>query len=393
MIPTYPHGYGTTLLTLEQVRTRHQARYHPEAWRRIEAAMVAARGLLGLREDQGLCGIGGGARTREEQAASYARDPNTFAPPDRSFHQVWTWASGATGAQAVDWVGRDGRHGEAWRWLRDHGGLYGLRTFHDVNGEPWHTQCADVPLSVQAWLNAGRPDPGVWVLPGSPPQPPSAPGWGLWPLNKAKPILAQGAIGDAVRYLQDVLRQKAGQAIAVDGQFGPATTAAVRNLQNFVRLDATGVVARPTWDVIDHLAGYVEPAPAPPPPPAPAPPAPAPQPPAPAPGTVTNVTAGLYYVQRGDSPWRAAQVCYGNGALWDGRFTQAQFATPDVQIPAPGLPGRTTVVQPGDGPWRLVGRLYPGSNVAALLPRFYALNGGEHRTLHPGDVVYMDDPR
>ena len=375
MEPTYPHGYGSTTLTLAEVRQRHRHRYHPEAWRRIEAAMVAAQGLLGLAEHEGLCGIGGGARTREEQAASYARDPNTFAPPDRSFHQVWTWASGATGAQAVDWVGRNGRHAEAWRWLRDHGGLYGLRTFHDVNGEPWHTQCVDVPLSVSAWLNAGKPDPGVWALPGGAPLP-EQPSWGLWPFNKAKPIIAQGSLGDVVRYLQDVLRVKAGQAIAVDGQFGPQTAGAVRNVQHFVGLPATGVVERTTWDVVDYLAGYVEP------PPAPAPPPTQPQP----------EDAGLYWVQRGDSPWRAAQVCYGNGALWEGRFTPEQFAKPDVHIPVPGLPGRTVTVNPGDGPWRLVGRLYPGVPVAPLLPRFYELNGGEHRTLHPGDLVFLDQP-
>lgn len=378
---TYPTGYNGAEVTLDQVRMKHRDRYHPEAWRRIEAAMVASKGLLGLAPDQGLCGIGGGARTREEQAANYARDPNTFAPPDRSFHQVWTWKSGMTGAQAVDWVGRDGRHQEAWKWLRDFGGVYGLKTFWNVNGEPWHSQCVDVPNSVSEWVKAGKPDPKVWALPGQttpPPGPPTAPNYGLWPFNRNKPTIRLGSLGDAVRYAQMVMRNHAGQQCAVDGEFGPQTEECVENVQAYLMggpKAATGVVDENTWEIFDALTGHYTPNPEPPS------------------GTLdTNV--GLYYVQRGDSPWKAAERCYGDGNMWKGNFTEAQFAKANVTIPVPNLEGRTTVVKGGDGPYALIARMWPDTNryAGSTLQRYYDLNGGSNRSLRVGDIVFLDNP-
>lgn len=384
---TFPSGYGNDTDTLTEVRAKHQARYHPEAWRRIEATMIASGGLLGLAPDQGLCGIGGGARTREEQAASYARDPNTFAPPDRSFHQVWTWKSGKTGAQAVDWVGRAGRHQEAWKWLRDFGGVYGLKTFWNVNGEPWHSQCTEVPNSVSEWLALGKPDPGIWDLPGAsapPPAPPTAVDFGLWPYNKGKPEIGLGSLGDAVRYCQLVCIHKAGQPITADGEFGPKTEAAVKAVQAYLQGPkfATGRVTRPTWDILDALAGYVAPAP------------PAPPPGADLPPNVSFMSTGLYFVQVGDSPWKAAERCYGNGAQWQGNFTQEQFSKANYHIPVPGVPGRTTKVIAGEGGYAIIKRLWPATNPykAGTLQRFYDLNGGPHRTLYVGDVVFLDNP-
>ena len=53
--------------------------------------------------------------------------------------------------------------------------------------------------------------------------------------------------------------------------------------------------------------------------------------------------------------------------------------------------GSTTVVQVGDRPWSLIGRLRPGIDPGSCLSRFYTLNGGEHRVLQPGDLVFLDD--
>lgn len=84
--------------------------------------------------------------------------------------------------------------------------------------------------------------------------------WSLWPLNQSKPTLqrvddpVEQALHDATRYLQGVLRRKAAQAIAVDGDFGPATDTAVRNLQRFFTLKVDGIVGPKTWAVIDALA-------------------------------------------------------------------------------------------------------------------------------------------
>ncbi len=378
MTATYPAGYGTRRDTMDQVRSRHQARYHPEAWRRIEAAMVASEGILGLPDDEGMCGIGGGARTREEQEAAYARDPNTFAPPDRSFHQVWTWKSGKTGAQAVDWVGSYGRHSEAWKWLRDNGGRFGLKTFWNVNGEPWHSQCSELPNSVSSWLKLGKPDPSTWDL-GTPP-PPAEPDYGLWPLNPTKPAIREGSLGDAVTYAQKVLRNKASQDIAVDGDFGPQTFQAVRNLQIYFGTKGTpGVIDKDEWDILDALVGVHHTPPAPPE----------------TPDGPQIVLEGLYWVQQGDNAWNTEKTVYGGtGSKWKDHFTAEQFNKYDYHIPLPDLPGVTAEILPGEGPYAAIKRMYPAENPYApgRLERFYDLNGGSGRTLQPGDVVFLDEP-
>lgn len=374
-----PYGYQGKNETLEQTRAKHQHKYHPEAWRRIEAVIIASDGLLGLNDDQSLCGVGGGARTREEQAAAYARDPNTFAPVDSSFHQGMEWASKLIGAQAIDWVGAFGRHDEAWKWLRDNGGLYGIKTFWNVNGEPWHSQCIEIANSVSQWKRDGRPDPGTWVFPGQLPPPPTG-DYGLWPLNPNKPEILEGSLGDAVRYLQRVCNDKAGQALSVDGEFGPATREAVTNLQTFFGLiPIDGRVNKNEWDLVDALVGVHHSAPPPVVPP-----------------TVPVITAdGLYWVMPGDSPYGTeAKVYGGSGANWAQHFTVEQFSKANYQIPLPGLPGVIGPVVAGEGAYQTIKRLYPTENpyAAGRLERFYELNGGPHRVLHPGELVFLDVP-
>jgi peptidoglycan hydrolase-like protein with peptidoglycan-binding domain len=382
MAITFPSGYGTSTITLQQMRDRHQADYHPEAWRRIEAIAVDSGGILGLNPDQGLCGIGGGARTREEQAASYERAPNTFARPDSSFHQIWTkWASGAKGAQAVDWVGREGRHQEAWKWLRDNGGRFGLITFWNVNGEPWHSQMSDVPNSVSQWKALGYPDPGTWNIEGHQTPLPSAPDLGLWPYNPNKPEISDGSLGDAVEYAQITMRDKAGQKITVDGEYGPQTATAVSNLQVYFNLQPfDSNINKNEWDLLDALNGVHHVAPAPPPS---------------APSDITAVEEGVYWVQLGDGPWPAAQRVYADGNNWQKYFQESQFSKPSYHIPAPGLAGKTTFMLPGEGPYAVMARLYPQDNVYApgRLQRFYDLNGSKARSLNPGDLVFLDPPK
>lgn len=373
-----PYGYQGNTESLERTREKHQAKYHPEAWRRYEAIIVASDGLLGLDDGECLCGVGGGARTREEQAASYARAPNVFARPDSSFHQAMEWASGIVGAQAVDWVGARGRHDEAWKWLRDNGGLYGIKTFWNVNGEPWHSQMSEIPNSVSGWRAAGRPDPGTWALPGPAPAPPAASDYGLWPLNPSKPAIETGSLGDAVRYAQMVLRDKGGQTVSVDGEFGPQTAKAVWNLQVFFGLWANSKIDKDDWDLLDALVGVNHTAPPPPV----------------TPQGPQIVLTGSYYVQPGDAPWPVEKKVYGGtGANWKAHFTESQFSQPHVTIPLPDLAGVTAAILPGEGPFQTMKRMYPADNVYApgRLQRFYDLNGGKARVLHPGDVVFLDE--
>lgn len=79
---------------------------------------------------------------------------------------------------------------------------------------------------------------------------------GLWPIA-AKPQLIRGDTGDAVRYLQSVLRFRAGQNVEVDGTFGPATETAVESVQALFAADVDSVVGPDTWIAIDQLAAGI----------------------------------------------------------------------------------------------------------------------------------------
>ena len=64
---------------------------------------------------------------------------------------------------------------------RDNAGRFGLRTFWNVNGEPWHTQANDLPNGVSTWKNNGRPDPGGFNVVGAASLAAVDTGYGLYP--------------------------------------------------------------------------------------------------------------------------------------------------------------------------------------------------------------------
>lgn len=84
--------------------------------------------------------------------------------------------------------------------------------------------------------------------------------FGLYPLDKNKQTIRETddpvsqAVADLTKYLQGVMYRKAGQNIAVDGDFGPRTTAAVKSVQQFFGLVVDGIVGPKTWAAIDYLA-------------------------------------------------------------------------------------------------------------------------------------------
>ncbi len=63
------------------------------------------------------------------------------------------------------------------------------------------------------------------------------------------PLTTRGDAGHPVRTLQHLLRAQR-QTIAVDGEFGPKTEAAVKAVQTAKRLAVDGKVGRKTWPAI-----------------------------------------------------------------------------------------------------------------------------------------------
>lgn len=68
------------------------------------------------------------------------------------------------------------------------------------------------------------------------------------------PTLHRGAKGEVVAGLQRMLRGL-GFALAVDGDFGPATELAVTQFQQAKTLEADGVVGAKTWAALEATAG------------------------------------------------------------------------------------------------------------------------------------------
>lgn len=154
MTITYPDGYGTRRLTLDELRERHAPRMHPEFARRFFAYLEHKKGALG---------IGGGFRTTQPTLPG-------FAPDGQSFHQAQTFASGTIGYCAADLVAPDGPDADAshdgvtWEATAD-APLWGLHTFIKTpEPEPWHIQPIEI-RGWQSWVNAGRPDPQPIQLP------------------------------------------------------------------------------------------------------------------------------------------------------------------------------------------------------------------------------------
>ena len=68
--------------------------------------------------------------------------------------------------------------------------------------------------------------------------------------NTGQPTIAPGATGTAVRRLQRALRRTPDLQIAVDGEFGPKTEAAVKLFQQSTGLVVDGVVGPRTWQAL-----------------------------------------------------------------------------------------------------------------------------------------------
>jgi len=228
----YPIGYQSQLVTMAGLRRVHEPDMHPEMARRL---------FPWLESEHGRIGIGGGERP----------NPDPVSPASsqgRSFHQLQQFRSKLVCYAAVDLVHVTSGVHRSPTWTEvGSAKAYGLHAFigHDTNSasddEPWHLQPVEM-RGYQAWLNAGRPDPGPFQLPATP--------GGTF----VHATIRKGDTNADVYGAQSVLRFKASQPISVDGVFDADTDTAVRNLQRIAGLVVDGVCGPKTWAELDKLA-------------------------------------------------------------------------------------------------------------------------------------------
>lgn len=118
----------------------------------------------------------------------------------------------------------------------------------------WHsTSCPGEPLT--AWTRSGFIPPGVAAAPTSPPPPPPVPPQ-VTPPPPALPVratLSRGSKGRDVSILQLELTATCGFTGAVDGDYGPATEAKIRDVQRLFKLAEDGIAGPKTRAIIDLL--------------------------------------------------------------------------------------------------------------------------------------------
>lgn len=133
-----------------------------------------------------------------------------------------------------------------WTQVRDAAhasGAHLLQHLHDAT-----FQVPGVPGSQYDANDVLQPNWGQWSAGGTVPAPPGPPA-----SSHTNPTLRAGAHGDVVKVLQARLNYKLGAHLAVDGSFGPATDAAVRQYQHnigaylHIPFAVDGIVGPATW--------------------------------------------------------------------------------------------------------------------------------------------------
>ncbi|MGC0364819.1 hypothetical protein ABH922_002803 [Rhodococcus sp. 27YEA15] len=121
------------------------------------------------------------------------------------------------------------------------------RSWRRYTGSNGHTSHMHISFSVDGYDNRGdwsKAFAGI-VVPTPTPITPTPPTAGPNPL----PTLQRGSIGPDVAYLQNQLNRmfSSYSTLAVDGDFGPATEAVVRQVQSRSGLAVDGIVGPATW--------------------------------------------------------------------------------------------------------------------------------------------------
>ena len=238
----YPLGYSGKLVNEQQfVASTMWRGIDPEFGRRL-LALMRALGEQGVRygvgealrlastqerlflerhvvvSSGGCCGWQG-KRYQLKAGVAHA------APPGASYHEDCTPDGKCL---AVDMIGD---HVKAELLLSK----FGLLNFRQVNGEPWHLQCSDLPTRRRLFDASS-----MWPLRS-------------WPLGSEvlervvpTPTLRVGSKGEDVRWLQELCNSNGWrgpwrQRLAVDGDFGSRTAHAVRAMQTQLKVHVDGV--------------------------------------------------------------------------------------------------------------------------------------------------------
>jgi Putative peptidoglycan binding domain len=246
--PTFPTGYTRppdggpqgmgAMRTWEQMLTMTTVnRLHPEVLRRFGA-------LIHAGYDAGVpLGVGTGWRVQPNPP------PAGFAQPGNSWHESCPVSPSSATALAIDTVPN-----VSWDWMHTYCGKYGLRHFKYVNNEPWHVQPAEISTSRK--YATKLPPLVTWDLPGVDPPPPvvvppTPPTGGVFTVNGYRMEVKQGSTGKMAKMCQQQINLIAGQGVAEDGNFGPQSVGALKNVQAVLRVPADGICGPKTWQAFE----------------------------------------------------------------------------------------------------------------------------------------------
>lgn len=239
---TFPYGYSGnpqgmgTLLTWNQMMTKSTVyKLHPEVQRRFKA-------LIEKAASQGVyLGCGTGWRVQPNPP------PPGFAKPGNSYHEGFP-ADGTSGnALAIDTV-----CDVSWNWMEANCAAYGFRTFRYVNNEPWHIQPSEIPTSRNYAITV--PPLKTWDLPddGGTPTPIPPQPTGVITVEGYRLEVVEGSSGKMAKMCQQQINLIAGQGLEEDGQFGPKSIAALKNVQTVLGVPVDGQCGPKTWQAMEN---------------------------------------------------------------------------------------------------------------------------------------------
>lgn len=174
-----------------------------------------------------------------------------------AFGAAWDWSyRGIAG-------GRDAARAKALEvieWLIANSAELGVQAIHDYQGSRiwragrgWKDQPKDAEGMGQSWGDWLHVE--IFETAWGDDRPVGAKLQPTAPEVPARPVLRRGDSGPFVRLAQAIMKDRAGQPVTVDGQFGGQTETAVRNVQAFVKSPVTGVIDESFWHVLDVLNG------------------------------------------------------------------------------------------------------------------------------------------